>query len=147
MIEAAMIWNEPNNKSHWDPGVDPEWALFAEHVIRAGAAIREINPALPRVLGGMSPIDPFCGGNSAELVDQLVNLRGGGADHLDIAGRGRLERQLLERAREAVDGRQRRQNVVAGDRDELSESAVVRHCTGLLRSPGGPETNADGRNG
>jgi len=20
MIEAAMIWNEPNNKSHWDPG-------------------------------------------------------------------------------------------------------------------------------
>ena len=23
MIEAAMIWNEPNNKSHWDPAVDP----------------------------------------------------------------------------------------------------------------------------
>jgi beta-xylosidase len=59
MIEAAMIWNEPNNKSHWDPTIDPEWSLFADHVIRAGRAIREINPAVTRVLGGMSPIDPF----------------------------------------------------------------------------------------
>ena len=25
MIEAAMIWNEPNNKSHWDFEVDPDW--------------------------------------------------------------------------------------------------------------------------
>ena len=23
MIEAAMIWNEPNNKSHWDFEIDP----------------------------------------------------------------------------------------------------------------------------
>lgn len=58
MIEAAMIWNEPNNKSHWDPSIDPDWALFADHVMRAGAAIHAINPGLPRVLGGMSPIDP-----------------------------------------------------------------------------------------
>jgi hypothetical protein len=29
MIEAAKIWNEPNNKSHWDPNLDPEWDLFA----------------------------------------------------------------------------------------------------------------------
>src|SRR3954449_739609 len=58
MIEAAMIWNEPNNKSHWDLALDPEWTLFAEHVTRAGAAIRSVNPTLPRVLGGMSPIDP-----------------------------------------------------------------------------------------
>lgn len=53
-----MIWNEPNNKSHWDPGLDPEWALFAEHVVLAGNAIRNVNPAMTRVLGGMSPIDP-----------------------------------------------------------------------------------------
>ena len=58
MIEAAMIWNEPNNKSHWDPNVDPEWALFADHVIRAGESIRSVNPVVTRVLGGMSPIDP-----------------------------------------------------------------------------------------
>ena len=58
MIEAAMIWNEPNNKSHWDPELDPEWAIYADTVIRAGAAIEEANPAVTRVLGGMSPIDP-----------------------------------------------------------------------------------------
>jgi beta-xylosidase len=58
MIEAAMIWNEPNNKSHWDPELDPGWALFAEMAIAAGQAIKAANPALPRVLGGISPIDP-----------------------------------------------------------------------------------------
>jgi beta-xylosidase len=58
MIEAAMIWNEPNNKSHWDPEIDPGWAMFAETAKLAGRAIREVNPNLPRVLGGISPIDP-----------------------------------------------------------------------------------------
>ena len=58
VIEAAMIWNEPNNKSHWDPGVDPDWSRFAALVTAGGQAIRAANPRLPRVLGGMSPIDP-----------------------------------------------------------------------------------------
>ena len=58
MIEAAMIWNEPNNKSHWDPEVDPDWSLFAETAIAAAKAIRAQNTILPRVLGGISPIDP-----------------------------------------------------------------------------------------
>jgi beta-xylosidase len=58
MIEAAMIWNEPNNKSHWDPEVDPGWEKFAAMAALAGRAINEANPSLPRVLGGMSPIDP-----------------------------------------------------------------------------------------
>jgi len=53
-----MIWNEPNNKSHWDPTLDPEWNIFADTVIRAGKAIYDVNPAVARVLGGMSPIDP-----------------------------------------------------------------------------------------
>jgi beta-xylosidase len=57
MIEAAMIWNEPNNKSHWDLALDPDWSRYADMVIRAGAAIAEINPRVTRVLGGMSPID------------------------------------------------------------------------------------------
>ena len=38
MIEAAMIWNEPNNKSHWDPEIDPDWTRFAEMAICAGKA-------------------------------------------------------------------------------------------------------------
>lgn len=58
MIEAVMIWNEPNNKSHWDPELDPDWGRFAEMAILAGRAIRHENPHLPRVLGGISPIDP-----------------------------------------------------------------------------------------
>jgi beta-xylosidase len=58
MIEAAMIWNEPNNKSHWDLTLDPDWRLFSEHVVAAGRVIREVNPNVTRVLGGMSPIDP-----------------------------------------------------------------------------------------
>jgi beta-xylosidase len=58
VIEAAMIWNEPNNKSHWDPEVDPDWSKFGEMVKAAGRAIKAANPDLPRVLGGMSPIDP-----------------------------------------------------------------------------------------
>lgn len=58
MIEAAMIWNEPNNKSHWDPEIDPEWSRFADMAILAAEAIAAANPALIRVLGGISPIDP-----------------------------------------------------------------------------------------
>lgn len=58
MIEAAMIWNEPNNKSHWDPEIDPEWVRFGQMVNLAADAIAEANPDVIRVLGGISPIDP-----------------------------------------------------------------------------------------
>lgn len=58
MIEAAMIWNEPNNKSHWDPDIDPDWNLFADMACLAARAIGEAAPGVPRVLGGISPIDP-----------------------------------------------------------------------------------------
>ena len=74
MIEAAMIWNEPNNKSHWDPDVDPGWNLYAELAIAAGQAIRAENARLARVLGGMSPIDPAF----------ICNMAGRGVlDHID----------------------------------------------------------------
>ena len=59
MIEAAKIWNEPNNKSHWDPEIDPDWSKFATTAILAAEAIKAANPQLPRVLGGISPIDPY----------------------------------------------------------------------------------------
>jgi beta-xylosidase len=59
MIEAVMIWNEPNNKSHWDFEIDEDWRIFAEMVKAAGKAIADVNPALTRVLGGISPIDPL----------------------------------------------------------------------------------------
>lgn len=57
MIEAAMLWNEPNNLSHWDFELDPEWDIFAR-MVKAGAnAIKAENPKMPCVLGGISPID------------------------------------------------------------------------------------------
>lgn len=58
MIEAVMFWNEPNNRSHWDFELDPDWQLYAEMVKLAACAVEAEAPALLRVLGGMSPIDP-----------------------------------------------------------------------------------------
>ncbi len=57
MIEAVMLWNEPNNKSHWDFEIDPEWFGFSDMIRLASEAIGAENPRLPRVLGGISPID------------------------------------------------------------------------------------------
>jgi len=48
-----MLWNEPNNLSHWDFEIDPEWKMFAEMVNSASDAIRAENSKLPIVLGGI----------------------------------------------------------------------------------------------
>ena len=45
MIEAVMFWNEPNNKSHWDPQIDPDWKLYAETVIAAYRSTETGEPA------------------------------------------------------------------------------------------------------
>jgi beta-xylosidase len=58
MIEAVKLWNEPNNMSHWDFGLDKDWLIFSRMVRMAGEAVRAENPKLTRVLGGISPIDP-----------------------------------------------------------------------------------------
>ena len=39
MIEAIMFWNEPNNKSHWDFQLDPDWSQFAQMVSLAADAV------------------------------------------------------------------------------------------------------------
>jgi beta-xylosidase len=57
VIEAVMLWNEPNNKSHWDFEIDPDWTIFSRMVREAAAAVAAERPALPRVMGGISPID------------------------------------------------------------------------------------------
>ena len=58
MIEAVMIWNEPNNKSHWDFEIDSDWSAFAAMARAASGAVRAERPSLPIALGGISPIDP-----------------------------------------------------------------------------------------
>jgi beta-xylosidase len=77
VIEAAMIWNEPNNLSHWDFELDPDWSIFAAMARGAGAAIRSECPGLTRVLGGISPIDP---GFIANMAARGV------LDHVDAVG-------------------------------------------------------------
>ena len=57
-VEAVMLWNEPNNASHWDFSADPDWRAFGEMVKLAAAAVRAESPGLKVVLGGISPIDP-----------------------------------------------------------------------------------------
>ena len=44
MVEAVMLWNEPNNLSHWDFKSDPEWKAFAQTAIAGAKAIRRVNP-------------------------------------------------------------------------------------------------------
>jgi len=58
MIDSAMIWNEPNNLSHWDFELDGDWRIFASMVRASAGAIAAEQPHLTRVLGGISPIDP-----------------------------------------------------------------------------------------
>jgi beta-xylosidase len=75
MIEAVMLWNEPNNKSHWDFEVDEDWSRYARMTCLAGQAVRAERPRLARVLGGISPID-------ASFIRNME--RQGVLDHVDV---------------------------------------------------------------
>lgn len=57
MLEALVLWNEPNNLSHWNFHLDPEWKRFSEMVKLASTAIRNISPQMRIVLGGISSCD------------------------------------------------------------------------------------------
>lgn len=57
MLEALVLWNEPNNLSHWNFHLDPEWRRFGDMVKIASAAIRDVNREIPIVLGGISACD------------------------------------------------------------------------------------------
>jgi beta-xylosidase len=75
MIDSVMIWNEPNNLSHWDFELDQDWQTFAPMVRQASAAVASENSRLTRVLGGISPID----------TGFLVNMRDKGVlDVVDV---------------------------------------------------------------
>jgi beta-xylosidase len=74
VIDSVMLWNEPNNLSHWNFQLDPEWKAFAAMARTAGRAVRAESPRLTRVMGGISPIDP----EFVKLLD-----RQGGLDEVD----------------------------------------------------------------
>ena len=58
MIEAIQFWNEPNNLSHWDYTLDPEWSIFSQMVKYASEEVRRETPQITQLLGGLSPLDP-----------------------------------------------------------------------------------------
>ena len=57
MVEAVVLWNEPNNLSHWNFHLDPAWCRYADMVKLGSQSIRSVNPELPIVLGGVSSCD------------------------------------------------------------------------------------------
>ena len=57
MVEAIVLWNEPNNLSHWNFHLDPEWKIFSDMIKLASKSIRSVNSSLPLVLGGVSSSD------------------------------------------------------------------------------------------
>lgn len=68
-VEAVMLWNEPNNLSHWDFTMDSGWKRFSSMVKIAAGEIRRERRELTQVLGGISPIDP---GFVRNMEDQRV---------------------------------------------------------------------------
>ena len=75
MIDSAMIWNEPNNLSHWDFELDPGWQTYAATVRAASTALRSESTDLTLLLGGISPIDPgFIENMQAQRVLEHVDV-------------------------------------------------------------------------
>jgi beta-xylosidase len=77
MVEAIVLWNEPNNLSHWNFHLDPGWKRYAEMVKRGAEAIRGVNKDLPIVLGGVSSCD-------CDFLRTMANH--GVMDHVDVVG-------------------------------------------------------------
>src|SRR6185312_2833103 len=76
-VEALMLWNEPNNLSHWNFALDPEWRTFAAMVRQAAEAARRVVPELRLVLGGISPVDEnfirlLASQGAVEAVDRVA---------------------------------------------------------------------------
>lgn len=77
MVEAVVLWNEPNNLSHWNFHLDPGWTRFGDMVRQGSAAIRKVNPNLPVVLGGVSACD-------CDFLRLMANQ--GVLEHVDVVG-------------------------------------------------------------
>ena len=55
MVEAVMLWNEPNNLSHWDFEIDSDWKIYAGMVMTAAASIAAENSRVRRVCPTIPP--------------------------------------------------------------------------------------------
>jgi hypothetical protein len=77
MVEAVVLWNEPNNLSHWNFSLDPGWERFGDMVKQGAAAIRKVNSELPIVLGGVSACD-------CDFLRLMASQ--GVIEHVDVVG-------------------------------------------------------------
>jgi len=118
MIEAVMIWNEPNNKSHWDFQIDPEWKIFSEMAIAAAEAVAGVKQ------GGKVRIDGVYGAEIAveELAGHfakpgLVLRESGGEDAVAASLESLRQKADLSLFAAAVD---------AFDGDELAQGCGIR---------------------
>ena len=115
MLEAVMIWNEPNNKSHWDFEIDPDWSAFGEMARLAGAGDRGREPAACRACSAASRRSiPLFIQNMQGTGRARASGRGGGArlsarleplDDRRVAGQARGDRERHRPAGLGLGGR------------------------------------------
>ena len=85
MIEAAMIWNEPNNKSHWDFESNPGWTIFAPWLGSPGGNRRGSAGAAARTRGDLPDRPGF------HAVDRGAGVTGRGRCRSPCTAFARLE--------------------------------------------------------
>ncbi len=153
MIEAFVLWNEPNNLSHWNFHLDAGWSRFAE-MTKAAAPIRAAHPKLSIVLGGVSA----CDGDFLRLMSSLgvmeyvdiVGVRGFPPDwnHWQIDDRPARIGELLIYARQRIPGVQANLVKTAHDDGETvadwqrqlkSKGVWVSELVPMFPLPGSPQ--------
>ncbi len=111
MLEALVLWNEPNNLSHWDFNLDPEWMRSRETVKLTSAASRAVNPQIPIMLSSI----PVCHCNFLALAHSCGLMDAEGAVHGSLPDRSHLQ---LDGPRSAARSGRRRPDCVAESKEE-----------------------------
>ena len=105
MIEAVVLWNEPNNLSHWNFHLDPDWERFTEMVKAAPTRSARVNPDLPIVLGGVSVVRlrlPAADGLARASWNMWMWSASTGFRWIGIIGRSRSGRTGSRKPREVT---------------------------------------------
>jgi CDP-paratose 2-epimerase len=73
-FQWVELWNEPNNPSEWDAGLDADWKVFGAMIRDASKRARKHGKRV--ALGGMCPIDPvwlerMCELGTLESIDAV----------------------------------------------------------------------------
>ncbi len=133
VLEAAVASRRARELSQSAPrrlDLDPDRRSRSSHLRRSPLELaRRLAGERERVDGFESRLEPsgLDPGDERELVEELGDLPRGLLDHVDEPRCGVLELEASERPREPVHRRERRPQVVAGERDEAREPVLVAH--------------------